>query len=102
MKTNPIALQSPSDAQRQLDAQAAQIADLQKKLASVPDLPAADDNSTLAILCRAHGVSMKDCRWRIAAGLDEEQAVQAALAQKKSDKAAEIRAQVAKAAQVVA
>ncbi len=39
------------------------------------------DNSTLAMLCRGAGVDEIDVRWRVAAGLDLKQAVDAALAQ---------------------
>ena len=48
--------------------------------------PAAEaDNSTLGLLCKGADVDPADVRWRVAAGLDVKQAVDAALAQKQSD-----------------
>lgn len=48
--------------------------------------PAAEaDTSTLGLLCKGAGVDPADVRWRVAAGLDTKQAVDAALAQKESD-----------------
>lgn len=43
------------------------------------------DNSTLGLLCRGAGVDPGDVRWRIAAGLETKQAVDAALAQRQAD-----------------
>ena len=43
------------------------------------------DNSTLGLLCKGAGVDPDDVRWRVAAGLDVKQAVDAALAQKQAD-----------------
>ncbi len=45
------------------------------------------DNSTLGLLCKGAGVDPEDVRWRVAAGLDVKQAVDAALAQKESEAA---------------
>lgn len=52
-----------------------------------PAAQAEGDNSTLALLCKGAGVSTEDVRWRIAAGLDPKQAVDAALSQKQSEEA---------------
>lgn len=50
--------------------------------------PAAEaDNSTLGRLCKGAGVDPDDVRWRVSSGLDVNQAVDAALAQKESDAA---------------
>ena len=74
------------DLQQQLDAQAAEIADLKKQLTLPPDPAPAD--GTLAMLCKGAGVDLADVRWRIQAGLDPDQAVQAAITQRESDAAA--------------
>jgi hypothetical protein len=83
--------------QAQLDAQAAQIADLQKQLAaSATAAPAPEDGGTLVLLCKGAGADLADVRWRVRAGLDPEQAVQAALAQAASDLRKTTTAQPAK------
>jgi len=69
-------------------ADKARIAELEKQLAVQPAEPA-DDHSPLAMLCRGAGVDLADVRWRIRAGLDPEQAVEAALAQKQHNEAAQ-------------
>ncbi len=46
--------------------------------------PAEADNSTLGLLCKGADVDPGDVRWRVAAGLDVKQAVDAAIAQKES------------------
>ncbi len=59
--------------------------------ASVPSAAPAQaegDTSTLALLCKGAGVDIEDVRWRVASGLDPKQAVDAALAQKETAKAA--------------
>jgi hypothetical protein len=72
--------------QAQLDAQAAQIADLQKQLAAQAAAPAEPpDSSTLVLLCKGAGADLTDVRWRVQSGLDPEQAIQAALAQAASN-----------------
>ncbi len=43
------------------------------------------DTSMLGLLCKGAGVDIKDVRWRVAAGLLPEQAVQAAVDQKAND-----------------
>ena len=53
--------------------------------AADPASAAEADNSTLGLLCKGAGVDPADVRWRVAAGLDVKQAVDAALAQKLSD-----------------
>lgn len=53
---------------------------------AAPAAPAEGDTSTLALLCKGAGVDITDVRWRVASGLDPEQAVQAALAQKQAAK----------------
>jgi hypothetical protein len=45
-----------------------------------------EDTSSLALLAKGAGVELSDVRWRVQAGLDPEQAVQAAVAQIESDK----------------
>ncbi len=67
------------------------------RTANASDTP--EDNSTLSLLCRGAGVDPIDVRWRVAAGLDVEQAVQAAIAQQASDAArAKAEKEAAKAA----
>lgn len=62
-----------------------------KAAAEAPENPEADapkapeDHSPLALQCRGAGVDPADVRWRVQAGLDLDQAVQAAIAQKESD-----------------
>lgn len=73
--------------QRQLDAQAAEIAELRKQLSSQQAAPPEEDNSLLAMLAKGAGVPLSDVRWRVQSGLDPEQAVAAAVAQKEHDAA---------------
>lgn len=47
----------------------------------LPPPQPAELNSTLAMLCRGAGVAIEDVRWRMQAGLDQEHAVEAAVAQ---------------------
>lgn len=67
--------------EQQKQADADRIAELEKQLALKKTDPVPAD-STLAMLCRGAGVEIDDVRWRIQAGVDPEQAVEAALAQK--------------------
>ena len=60
---------------------------LKKELALPRVLDPAPPDGTLAMLCKGAGVELDDVRWRIQAGLDPDQAVQAALAQKEHDAA---------------
>ncbi|MEO8204885.1 MAG: hypothetical protein ABI615_01800 [Chthoniobacterales bacterium] len=61
---------------------ATRIADLERQLLDKSKVIPVDDTSTLAILCKGAGVEISDVRWRVQAGVDLEQAVQAALSQK--------------------
>jgi hypothetical protein len=63
---------------------AAQLADLQERLnAALASKPAQiEDTGLMATLARGAGVDLADVRWRVAAGVAVEQAVQAALSQK--------------------
>jgi hypothetical protein len=54
----------------------------------IPPAPPEELNSTLAMLCRGAGVELEDVRWRMASGLDQETAVQAAVAQLAEDERA--------------
>jgi hypothetical protein len=79
---------------KRLDQLEADNAELKRQLAAKEAKPEApEDNSTLAILAKGAGVDLTDVRWRVHAGLDAEQAVAAAVAQKKSD--AETKAKAA-------
>lgn len=51
--------------------------------ASTPEAP--EDHSMLGLLCKGAEVDPADVRWRVAAGLDPKQAVDAALAQKQEN-----------------
>jgi hypothetical protein len=76
---------------KQLEESASQgerISILEKQLIAAQATPAPQDTSTLSLLCKGAGVDPADVRWRIQAGLDEAQAVEAALAQKTADEAA--------------
>lgn len=75
----------PPEFQQQLDDQAAQIAELQRQLATRSQPPEPESTGLLAILTQHAGLRLEDVRWRVLAGLDPEQAVAAALAQKTSD-----------------
>lgn len=46
------------------------------------------NTSTLDLLCKGAGVDIEDARWRVAAGLDPKQAVDAAAAQKQANETA--------------
>ena len=74
----------------------AENAELKKQLSLPPVLDPVPADSPLAMLCRGAGVDLADVRWRIQAGLDNEQAVEAALAQKKHDEGADRKAASAK------
>lgn len=78
----------------------AEIADLKAKFASqqeeldrlraaaaLPKEPPVEQQTVLAMLCKGAGVDIADVRWRVQAGLEPEQAVIAAQAQKESDAA---------------
>jgi len=83
----------PPELQKQLDDQAAQIAELKKKLDSQSASPAPEPpTGTLAYLAKGAGVDLEDVRWRVQSGLDPETAVQAAVAQKQHNDAAAERA----------
>jgi hypothetical protein len=69
----------------QLDVQAEKIAELEKQLALSRAATSAPISSNLALLCKGAGVDTADVRWRVAAGLDDKQAVDAAVSQKASD-----------------
>ena len=53
------------------------------RTANAGDAP--EDTSTLGLLAKGAGVDPEDVRWRVAAGLDVKQAVDAAIAQKQND-----------------
>lgn len=53
--------------------------------AESPEAEAPVDTSEIGLLCRGAGVSKEDVLWRIEAGLEPKQAVDAALAQKEND-----------------
>lgn len=59
----------------------AENAALKQQVAAPPPAP----DSTLTLLCKGADVDIADVRWRMQAGLDAEQAVEAAIAQKKHD-----------------
>lgn len=79
---------------KQLAEQSEQIATLQKQIGE-KDAEPKEDTSTLALLAKGAGVPLEDVRWRLRAGLDPEQAVQAALDQKKFDAAKKAQAKTA-------
>lgn len=75
----------------------AENADLKAQLAAAQAAPApVEDLGTLALLCKGAGVELRDVKWRVQAGLDPEQAVQAALAQRAADAAQAERDKLAK------
>ncbi len=53
------------------------------------------NTSTLDLLCKGAGVDIEDARWRVAAGLDPKQAVDAAAAQKQENAASSPAQEVA-------
>ena len=63
----------------------AENAELKKQLSLPPVLDPAPSDGPLAMLCKGAGVDLADVRWRMQAGLDGEQAVEAALAQNQHD-----------------
>lgn len=54
------------------------------KAAAEAPVETPEDTSTLGLLCKGAGVDPADVRWRVQAGLDVKQAVDAAIAQKAS------------------
>lgn len=54
------------------------------KAAAEAPVEAPEDTSTLGLLCKGAGVDPEDVRWRVQAGLEVKQAVDAAFAQKQS------------------
>lgn len=54
------------------------------KAAAEAPVETPEDTSTLALLCKGAGVDPEDVRWRVQAGLEVKQAVDAAIAQKAS------------------
>ncbi len=60
--------------------------ELKKQLALPTVLDPAPPDGPLALLCKGAGVDIADVRWRMQAGLDGEQAVEAAMAQMLHDK----------------
>ncbi len=74
----------------QADTLATQLAsqeDELKKLRAATSAPRPPDEvpTGIALLCKGAGVPLEDVTWRVQAGLDPEQAVEAAIAQKQSD-----------------
>lgn len=61
--------------------------ELKKQLSLPPVLDPAPPDGPLAMLCKGAGVKLEDVRWRMQAGLDAEQAVEAAIFQRDSDAA---------------
>ncbi len=64
-----------------LDALEADNARLREQLSAKPSAPV-EDTGVLTLLAKGAGVDIADVRWRVQAGVDPEQAVQAALSQK--------------------
>lgn len=60
-------------------------AELKRQLSLPPVLNPAPTDGPLAMLCKGAGVDLADVRWRMQAGLDAEQAVEAAMSQRDSD-----------------
>lgn len=58
--------------------------------------------SPLAMLCKGAGVEIDDVRWRIQAGLDQAQAVEAAIAQRDADAKAKSKAKAEAKAEAAA
>jgi hypothetical protein len=67
----------------------AENAEMKRQLSLPPVLDPSPPDGPLAMLCRGAGVDIADVRWRMQAGLDGEQAVEAALAQKRHDESPE-------------
>lgn len=79
-----------ADLERQLAGvgdQSSRIAELERQLAASRAAFVEPTSSTLVLLCKGAGVDLADVRWRVAAGLDEAQAVEAAVAQQAADAA---------------
>lgn len=74
------------DRDAEIETLKAQIAELQA-LAAGPAAPE-EPTSALALMAKGAGVDLSDVRWRVQAGLDPDQAVQAALSQKEFNAAA--------------
>ena len=91
---NAAASDTPADplaaVQAELEALKAQNAEQAKQIAALSNTKPvpAEDNSTLALLCKGAGVDIADVRWRMQAGLELEQAVQAATQQLAADQQA--------------
>jgi len=75
------------DIQVQLDALKAQNAELSAKLEAINNPPAAKSKLNIGPFSLPPGISEDDVLWRMQAGLDAKQAVQAALQQKNHDDA---------------
>lgn len=56
--------------------------------ANTAEAEAPDTTSPLALQCKGAGVDPADVRWRVQAGLDLDQAVQAAISQKEENERA--------------
>ncbi len=65
----------------------AENAELKKQLSLPKVLDPAPPDGPLAMLCKGAGVNLADVRWRMQAGLDAEQAVEAAIFQRDNDAA---------------
>lgn len=82
--------------QERQDKLEAENTELKKQLSLPPVLDPAPPDGPLALLCKGAGVDLADVRWRMQAGLDAEQAVEAAMAQKQHDKGGDKKAASAK------
>jgi hypothetical protein len=78
---------APLSTEERLARLEAENLELKNQLSLPRVLDPAPADGTLAMLCKGAGVEIDDVRWRIQAGLEPDQAVQAALSQKQSDKA---------------
>lgn len=70
-----------------VSAMEAENAELKRQLSLPRVLDPAPPDGPLAMLCKGAGVKLEDVRWRMQAGLDAEQAVEAAIFQRDSDAA---------------
>ena len=66
--------------------------ELKRQLALPTVLDPAPPDGLLDLLCKGADVDIDDVRWRMRAGLDAEQAVEAAMAQKRHDDGTEAKA----------